>query len=85
MEKIMNKPIQVPPSYRYDGGYASLTECISCKAIGQYWDFHPVDPCRFCGGKVKKIGSGIWSRKLVGTRFYGLFNKYENYWEKRND
>jgi hypothetical protein len=79
----MNNPPQVSPVYRYHGGYVSLVECSSCKAIGQYWDFHPVNPCRFCGEKVKEIGSGIWRRKVVGKKFFGLFNKYEGYWEKK--
>jgi hypothetical protein len=79
----MNNPPQIPPVYGYHGGYTSLAECLSCKAIGQYWDFHPVSPCRFCGGKVKEIGAGIWRQKVVGKKFFGLFNKYEGHWEKK--
>lgn len=79
----MNNPPQIPPVYRYYGGYTSLAECSECKAIGQYYDFHPVNPCHFCGGKVKRIGAGIWRRKVVGKKFFGLFNKYEGYWEKK--
>jgi hypothetical protein len=42
----------IPQYYRYKKGFANLTICRECQAVGLYEDAHPVNPCHFCGGIV---------------------------------
>jgi hypothetical protein len=40
-----------PSILSYNGGWANLTICKNCGAIGVYRDCHPTNPCSNCGHK----------------------------------
>ena len=51
-----------PSAWRYKGGFADITECQDCGSTGFYWDQHPVNPCRSCGGNIREVGAAKWER-----------------------
>lgn len=70
----MIEGIQIPPRYhRYHGGWWNVNQCTECKATGLYEDHHIVDTCKYCGGKVIRHGSGIWTTVYEPFSILGLF------------
>jgi len=76
-----------PWYYKYHGGYANLTQCEECKMTGLREDLHPVDPCYYCGGKVKEIGAGIWIEPVEKWSWKNLeiIEIVPGYWKLKND
>lgn len=65
------KPLHhYPEYYGYSGGWANVMVC-QCGSTSLYQDNHPVNPCRDCGTKKRRVET---SGKWVGT-----------HWEIKND
>jgi len=67
-----------PKYYGYKGGFASLTQCKSCQAIGLRQDAHPANPCTYCGGSLEeKIGRWVKSTYWIKVLAKGLTGHWE--------
>lgn len=82
----MNKHTQ--PAYQnfdgfggYEGGFTKITQCEECKVVGLYDEFHPSEPCYFCGGKLLE-GVGRWI--YPKTKWFCFVTIEKGYWCDKN-
>lgn len=81
---------QIPPRYYgyweyMHGGFAAITRCVMCGAVGLYEDAHPARPCRQCGGTVQSCGAGRWipAVRRWSWRKLRFVVVREGFWERR--
>lgn len=82
---------QLPPEYHgyrlfSKGGFARVTRCCQCGAIGLREDAHPVRPCRLCGGVVSNYGAAEWSPRITkwSWRKFRFVTVYKGAWCRLN-
>ena len=82
--------IHIRPSWfvrqaRVYRSWCKITKCANCGVVGKYEDFHPVNPCVYCGSLRDKTKYDYIKKELVGrwidtTKWYEFW-KVKGYWE----
>ncbi len=55
-----NEHIAPHDKLTYNRGFVDLNQCEECKYTGEKEVLHEADSCSNCGGKVNRLGPGMW-------------------------
>lgn len=85
MQTKPRHPQEPPKSPSYaknynNGGFATVTRCTKCRNTGLYEDCPIVNPCKHCGGVVRRYGAGKWIPPVYKGYLWWRSSIKEGYW-----